>query len=152
MLMSKLVLVLSLLCLIILIAGSLIMPNDPIMWLAATSSGFIFLRLAVCAALIAFLVTNPPRSLLLRYVIGLFASCLVMGTMILTYENIMKWLDSLSLAAAGTALGIMALEINYETGAVKNRAFAGHGGHEFWRRALQQLKQLERQFKQPLTQ
>lgn len=125
--MGKLVLFLSFISLFILIAGSLLIPNDPIMWMAGTSSGFIVLRIIVCVALIALLVTNPPRNPIMRYVIGLFAAGLVVSSVILTYNNDMKFLDSLSLAAAGTAMSITALEINYEAENQKQRVFAGHG-------------------------
>lgn len=111
--MGKLLVFLSLISLVFLEVGSYLFPADPVMWLATSSHAFEAVRLLIMPILVTLLVTNPPRHLVLRYFVGAVSVVLLASVAILTYGNIMNMLDSMAFAAAGVAMGIVALEINY---------------------------------------
>jgi hypothetical protein len=50
---------------------------------------------------------------MLRQAVGVVAVVLLASVAYLTYDNVMNMLDTLAFAAAGVAMGIAALEINY---------------------------------------
>jgi hypothetical protein len=111
--MGKLLLLLSLISLVFLQLGSYLFPGDPVMWLAASSSSYEMARLLLMPVLVVLLVTNPPRHLVLRYVAGTLSILVLLTIAYLTYNNHMGALDTLAFGAAGIAMGIVALEINY---------------------------------------
>jgi hypothetical protein len=111
--MGKLLIFLSLLSLIFLEVGSYLFPTDPVMWLATSSHAYESIRLLIMPLLVVLLVTNPPRHLMLRRFVGAVSVVLLLAVAALTYNNIMNMLDTLAFAAAGIAMGIVALEINY---------------------------------------
>lgn len=111
--MGKLLVVLALISLAFLQVGSYVFPSDPIMWLAASSASYTVVRLALMGFLVLLLVTNPPRHIVLRSVAEGLAIVLLLTVAYLTYNNGMSALDTLAFGAAGVAMGIVALEINY---------------------------------------
>jgi len=111
--MGKLLVFLSLVSLVFLEVGSYLFPSDPVMWLATSSHAFETLRLLIMPILVTLLITNPPRHLTLRYFVGGVSAVLLVAVTLLTYSNVMNMLDSLAFAAAGIAMGIVSLEINY---------------------------------------
>ena len=111
--MGKLLIFLSLVSLVFLEVGSYLFPSDPVMWLATSSHAFEALRLMIMPILVTLLVTNPPRHMTLRYFVGSVSVVLLAAVAVLTYGNVMNMLDSLAFAAAGVAMGIVSLEINY---------------------------------------
>lgn len=112
--MSKLILFLSFVSLAILTIGSLIDPNSPAMWLAASQTGYNVLRLGLIAVLFALMVTNPPRHRTFRGLVGIAAVILTSWTLWATYNNSMKLLDSASILAASVSMGIVALEYDHQ--------------------------------------
>jgi hypothetical protein len=113
--MSKLVLLLSFLGIGILLIVGLIDPNNSVVWLASTAPAFSLVRIAMMAVLLALLVTNPPRSIILRIVIGLFSIGLISWALRSTYDYHMKLLDTFSLLEVGLSAGISVLEQGLET-------------------------------------
>jgi hypothetical protein len=113
-LMSKLVLALTLLGISILLVFGLVDPNNPVMWLASTSANFTLLRLALIATLIALLVTNPPRNLYLRAFVGAFSLTLALWSISATYQNQMKFLDSMAILQVSIVSALAVLERRIE--------------------------------------
>ena len=111
--MSKLVLLLSLLGTAILFSFGLTDPNNPVVWLASTSTNFAFLRVGMMLSLAALLVTHPPRNVYLRVVIGTFVIALAAWSLISTYDNQMKFLDSLSILQFCVSAGLIVLESDF---------------------------------------
>jgi len=112
--MSKLVLFLSLLGVIILLTFGIADPNSPVVWLASTSHNFAYLRLGMIVALLALLVTNPPRNVYLRTFVGAAALAMVSWSLSATYNNHMKFLDTLSILEVSISAGLVVLERDYE--------------------------------------
>jgi hypothetical protein len=111
--MGKLLVLLSLVSLTFLQLGNYLFPSDPVMWLATSSHTYDALRFAIMPILLVLLVTNPPRNMTLRRLVGAFSVLLLSSVALLTYNNMMSMLDTLAFAAAGVAMGIVALEITY---------------------------------------
>jgi hypothetical protein len=111
--MSKLVLLLSLLGTAILFSFGLTNPDSPVVWLASTSMNFAALRLVMMLVLAALLVTHPPRNVYLRMFVGGLAIVLAGWSLMATYENEMKLLDSLSLLQFSISAGLIVLESKY---------------------------------------
>jgi sorbitol-specific phosphotransferase system component IIC len=111
--MGKLLVLLALVSLVFLQLGSYLFPGDPVMWLAANSANYEAARLMLMPILAVLLVTNPPRSLALRHFVGAISVVLLVSVAYLTYNNNMGALDTLAFGAAGIAMGVVALEINY---------------------------------------
>lgn len=108
--MSKLVLILSLLSLLILLSFGIADPNNPVVWLASTSTNFGILRIALIAVLLALLLTNPPRNIYFRGFVTILSTTLVAWSLGATYANEMKFLDTLSLLQVSISAGLIALE------------------------------------------
>jgi len=112
--MSKLVLFLSLLGVAILLTFGIADPSSPVVWLASTSHNFVYLRVGMIITLLALLVTNPPRNVYLRTVVGAAALIMVSWSLSATYNNQMKFLDTLSILEVSISAGLVVLERNYE--------------------------------------
>jgi hypothetical protein len=108
--MSKLILFLSFVSLGVLLAFGLAAPDSPVMWLASSSSGFAWLRMALMAILFGLMITTPPRNVIFRVFVGLFSVGLIGWCLNATYNNQMGFADTLSLLAASLAAGIVVLE------------------------------------------
>jgi hypothetical protein len=108
--MSKLILLLSLLGIALLFSLGLTNPDNPMVWLASASMEFAWLRLGMMIALASLLVTNPPRNVYLRMVVGAFASVLATWSLWETYNNQMLFLDSLSILLFSVSAGLTVLE------------------------------------------
>lgn len=111
--MSKLILLLSLLGTVIVFAFGLTDPSSPVMWLASTSISSAWLRLVIMLALAALLATHPPRNIYLRFIIGLLAASLAGWALWSTYENQMKFLDTLVVLQFSVCAGLTVLESKY---------------------------------------
>jgi hypothetical protein len=108
--MGKTILFLSFIGIAFLCIGGALFPNSPAMWLASTSVNFAWLRLGMMLVLIALLITNPPRNIILRVIVGVFATALATWSLYATYTNQMKLLDSLSLLEVSVSTGLAVLE------------------------------------------
>lgn len=115
--MDKIVVFFSMMNLAALEIGSLFSPNAPLMWLAGTSLPYDVIRLIIIGLLAALLLTNPPRNFYLRLFVGLTAISVLSAVIVMTFgqDGMMPVLDSLTLAAASVAMGLMSLEISKDT-------------------------------------
>jgi hypothetical protein len=112
--MSKFILFMTFIILGVLLAGGLLFPDHPTMWLAATSREYTYIRILLMVSLIAMLVTNPPRNKVLRFIVGVLAIGLTTWSLSATYENQMAFMDTASILAASVSMGITALEPRYD--------------------------------------
>jgi hypothetical protein len=112
--MGKLILLMSFVCLGILLITGLAAPDSPIMWLAATSSGYAELRSVLMILLVALLVTTPPRNVMLRSLVGASAITLFSWCLLGTYNNQIQIVDSLAFMLVSVATGLAALEQGFE--------------------------------------
>ena len=108
--MAKFLLLLSFICLGTLIILSIVAPNTPAVWLASTGIGYNITRVLLMSVLFVLLVTNPPRNKYFRYFVGLLAISVSAWSVLSTYQNDMKLLDTTSILAATVSMGIVALE------------------------------------------
>jgi thiol:disulfide interchange protein len=108
--MSKIIISLSLVGLAILFTFGLLAPNNPIMWMASTSENFALLRFGLMVMLATLLVTNPPRNLYLRALIGSVALFMTAWSLGSTYNNQMKLLDTMSVLQVNISAALIILE------------------------------------------
>jgi uncharacterized membrane protein YeiH len=108
---SKVLVSLSFVSLLVLIAGTALLPNNPVFWLATSGEIFQRMREALAAVLLLQLFTRPPRHMLFRITSGLLAISVAGWTLGATYSNHMLFLDSMSFLAAAFAIGLTALEL-----------------------------------------
>lgn len=108
--MGKLLLVMTFFGFSILLVFGLLDPNSPIMWLASTSIEFAILRFVVVAILFAMFVTNPPRNVMFRRVVGTICVVLAAWALFATYENSIKILDTMMILESTIICGLMVLE------------------------------------------
>src|SRR5579863_4902443 len=102
--MGKLLISLSILCLLILAAGTHYMPNDPVFWLASTAKFYQITRLIVVAMLSLQLLTSPPRHIWLRLLTGGVALTVITWTFRMSYISQMPALDTLAFLSASIAM------------------------------------------------
>jgi hypothetical protein len=110
--MGKAILVMTFFGLSILLIFGIINPTSPVMWLASTSAEFAVLRAVLMVVLVAMFVTNPPRKLVLRVLVGVVCTGLAGWALIATYENSMKILDTMIILESTVTSGLMVLERN----------------------------------------
>lgn len=110
--MAKLLLFVSLMVLMMIILVSAFMPSNGIMYLASGNSLFQYIREFMAGLIFLQLVTHPPRSIFSRTVTGLIALSIGAWSIEATLIGSMQFLDSLSLFAAATSLGVSALEVS----------------------------------------
>jgi hypothetical protein len=108
--MHKSILFLSFFGITLLFVCGIFWPDNPAVWLASTSNQFAFVRLVLMAAFGALLVTAPPRSIWMRDTLGFLAIITAVWTLLQTYDNQMKFLDTLSLLEFSICTGIAVLE------------------------------------------
>jgi hypothetical protein len=112
--MSKLILFLSAVGLAVMLLCGLFFPSSPVMWLASTGAGYMWLRLGLVLMLAVLIVTNPPRNIYFRTAVSLVTAGIMYWVVTATYNNHMLWMDSLSLMSASLAAFIVALERGWE--------------------------------------
>lgn len=93
-----------------LLVGGLYYPDSYAMILADTTMTFTILRSVVCVLLIGLLVTNPPRSIVLRNIIGASSVFLLILTSYLLLNFQMHLLDAIVFVEVAIIFGIEALE------------------------------------------
>jgi hypothetical protein len=84
------------------------------MWLASTSKGFAELRIIMMIVLATLLVTVPPRHPVLRGLVGTSALILLSWTLYGTYNNSIKFVDSMSLLLMSISTALAALEQGFD--------------------------------------
>jgi hypothetical protein len=112
--MGVYVALMSIINLSVLIIGSFLFPAYPVMWLAGTSIVFICVRAAFILLLVTLLLINLARYPLLRQIIGMASAVMILSVLIAAFAGGLPVLDSLTLASAGLAMGIMAVESTNE--------------------------------------
>lgn len=108
--MSKYIISLSLTGLAILFTFGLLAPNNAIMWMASTSENFAILRFGLMIMLAALMITNPPRNIYLRSLVGSVALFITAWSLGATYNNQMEPLDTMSILLTSISSGLLILE------------------------------------------
>ena len=108
--MSKILLFLSFLSLVILAFGTAFMQNNTMFWLADSGLSYKIIIEVMATILFIQIVTHPPRHIFFRILAGLVSLLVGTWTIMTTYSGTMPLLDSLSLLASATAIGVTALE------------------------------------------
>jgi hypothetical protein len=108
--MSKLLLLLSFLSLVILAVGTAFMHNSTLFWLASGSPAYQYVREVLATVLFVQLVTHPPRHMVFRILAGVVAVSIGSWALFTTYNGTMPFLDTMSLLASASAIGVTALE------------------------------------------
>ena len=115
--MGKVMLVLSFIGIGFLFLVGLFDPNSPVMWMASTTENYTLLRLGLMAVLLLLIVTNPPRNVYLRSIVGLLSLVAVSWALSETYQNHLKLLDSFSILEVGVLAGLTVSEQELEPAA-----------------------------------
>lgn len=108
--MAKFLLFLSFMCLGTLLVLSVVAPNTSAVWLASTATSYNIIRGGLMLVLFVLLITNPPRNKYFRFFVGSLAVSLSVWSVLASYQNNMKLLDTTSILAATVSMGIVALE------------------------------------------
>ncbi len=93
-----------------LLVGGLYYPGSFAMNLADTTTTFAALRAVVAVLLVGLLITNPPRSIVLRSIIGVTSLLLVSISTYLVMNFQMYVLDAVVFLQVAIIFGIEALE------------------------------------------
>lgn len=107
---GKTLVISTLLFVLLLLAGSIYFPDTFLMSLADTSPTYLFLRAAIVVLLISILVTKPPRSLMLRGMIGSWSFLLAVQAIEALFSYELRLLDGLVFLEVAIILAIEALE------------------------------------------
>lgn len=108
--MTKLILVLSSIGLALTLLLGMYDPSNSMMWLASTTQTFTIVRAGLLLVIFSLLVTDPPRNVYLRAIVGLLSVVTVGATAGAFYNNHMQVLDAFLLMAIGISSGITVLE------------------------------------------
>jgi hypothetical protein len=87
-------------------------PEAPLMWLAATTVNYAYMRAALIVVLVMLLVTTPPRSVHFRTFLAAFSSALFIGTIVLSYGYVIELLDAIVFIEVAIICMIEAVEAN----------------------------------------
>ncbi len=93
-----------------LIAGSVLIPNSAAMWLASTSDIMNIARVILIVMMIGLFVTNPPRSLRFRRILGAVSLSFVGIALVRTFGGSVHIIDALLFFEAAVAFGLAAIE------------------------------------------
>lgn len=108
--MGKVLLFLSLACLLILSFGTALVPNNAAFWLASGSSLYQHVREGLAIILLLQLGTRPPRHVWFRMLSGVVAVAAGVWAVKATYDYQMLYLDTMAFLGAAAAIGVTALE------------------------------------------
>ena len=108
--MTKMLLLLSLICLGVLAVGTALFAQNPAFWLASGASADQYIRAALMLVLVLQLSAKPPRHVVLRLLSGALAAGVGVWAVEMTYANQMLFLDAMSFMSAAIAIGVTALE------------------------------------------
>ena len=109
--MGKLPQLLCLLALAVLGFGTLLLPNNPIFWLASAGIEYQAIRVLLVSLVVVQLLTQPPRSIRVRMLSGVVAAFLSIWTIQQIYTFHMQLLDMVFVGAS-LLLTAVALEQN----------------------------------------
>jgi hypothetical protein len=108
--LGKMIVALTIVFVTLLFIGGIYYPNTLEMSLADTTMPYTILRGVIILLLISILVTNPPRSLVLRGIIGAWSLILAGESLQIFYNYEVRLLDAIVFMQVATILGIEALE------------------------------------------
>lgn len=97
-----------------LLFGAVYYPNFPLMWLAGTTVSYEIIRGVLLAALIAVLVSKPPRSPYVRYFLGGVATSLAMVAGVMVLNDTGHIIDVIVFIESAIILALEALETSYQ--------------------------------------
>ncbi|MDN5275419.1 MAG: hypothetical protein JWN33_68 [Candidatus Saccharibacteria bacterium] len=112
--MTKFLLVGTIILLALLFVGGIFSPSSPLMWLASSDLLFAFIRAALIAVLTVLIVTNPPRSMMFRVIIGMFSIVLGGLTVVFAQLYTIGIVDAVAFLLVSLASAVEALEMNVE--------------------------------------
>lgn len=100
----------SLLLVSILTIGSFFFPDSAAMWLASSAPEMITARLIIGILIVGLLVSQPPRNLGFRMVLGLAAAVLAGWGIQNAFDGGITFVDSLLFLHAGVSFALAAIE------------------------------------------
>lgn len=115
MLAHKSLIGLLLILVIALLIGGIYYPGSFMMSLAGTDTLYSLIRGAIVVLLIGLLVTNPPRSYVLRAIIGVWSVLLAATSVQLLYSYRVNILDAIVFIEIAIIFAIEALETRRRT-------------------------------------
>ena len=107
---KKLLMIATILLVSAMLFDGLYQKDAPLMWLAATTVNYAYMRAALIVVLMTLLITNPPRSQYFRTFLAGFASALFVGTIFLTQTYAVGLLDAVIFVEVAIICMIEALE------------------------------------------
>lgn len=110
---SLMIIVTTLLVGTMLFSG-LYQPESPLMWLAATTINYAYMRAALIVVLLTLLITNPPRSGYFRIFLMAFSTALGVSTILLSYWYAIGILDAIIFIEVAIIFMIESLEASVE--------------------------------------
>jgi len=108
--MGKMLLLLSLACLVTLYIGTAFFSQNPSFWLASGAASYQHVREVLALVMILQLTTRPPRHVWFRVLSGTAAIVIGAWAIKATYSNQMLFLDTLCFVGAAVAVGVTSLE------------------------------------------
>jgi hypothetical protein len=94
--------------------SGLYQPDAPIMWLAATTENYAYMRAALIIVLLTLLVTNLPRSGYFRVFLAAFSVALGISTILLSYWYAIGLMDAIIFIEVAIIFMIESLEAGNE--------------------------------------
>ncbi|HAC56441.1 TPA: hypothetical protein DCF80_02980 [Candidatus Saccharibacteria bacterium] len=107
---TKLLISWTLLLVIALLLGSVYFPDTLLMSLTDTSPSYTIIRIVVALLLLSLLITKPPRSKLLRAVIGGWSVILAVVSVQSLFNYQLRFFDALVFLEIAIIFAIEALE------------------------------------------
>lgn len=107
---TKLLIAATLLLVVALLVGGIYYPESLLMSLTDTSDSYVAIRLTMAVLLLSLLLTKPPRSRLLRSVIGAWSIVLAVTSVqaLLNYQ--LRLFDALVFLEVAVVFAVEALE------------------------------------------
>jgi hypothetical protein len=107
---KKLLIIMTTLIVCAMLFDGLYQPDAPLMWLAATTLNYAYMRAALIVVLVMLLLTSPPRSHYFRIFLAGFSSALFIGTILLASWYAVGLLDAIIFIEVSIIFMIEALE------------------------------------------
>lgn len=111
---KRLMIIITMLLVGAMLFSGLYQPEAPLMWLAATTTNYAYMRAALIIVLLTLLVTNPPRSSHFRIFLMAFSAALGISTILLSHWYAIGLLDAIVFLEVAIILMIESLEASAE--------------------------------------
>lgn len=119
---KRLLIVITTLLVGAMLFNGLYQPDAPLMWLAATTTNYAYMRAGLIVVLLTLLVTNPPRSGYFRIFLAAFSAALALSAILLSHWYAIGLMDAVIFMELSIIFMIEALEAN--VGRVKKVNFS----------------------------